>query len=198
MTPRDILDKYPHLKTPEMMICDYLLLEDLEMDILISNFNASCTLLSRHFELSAEAELAKAEILMGLHDHFLIKSLKKKIQPMLILKDEREAAPHLTSSSIQAPFIVILVKQDFCTGVKDIRSASLMMEGRLVNSLTNPKADQVAILLLAGYYSLNVEYPKVYADFMKSVERIVVNQLDRAASRCRKASWNQFLAMLQP
>ncbi|KAE8749912.1 hypothetical protein FOCC_FOCC003381 [Frankliniella occidentalis] len=170
--PSQNLEMYPHLKIPEMMICDYLLQEGLSIDEIQVKFKDNVDKIGVHYQIVPSSEVA-------------------------ILEIESEGTPHLSSTSIQAPFLVALTKQDFCTGEQLLRSASILMENRLVNSLEKPKAEQAVLLLVAAYYTLNADYPKAYLDFMKALERMLIGSVPASHSRNRKASWNKFVAMLK-
>jgi hypothetical protein len=90
---------------------------------------------------------------------------------------EKEGLLELSSSQIQAPFLVILTKPCFFTGETSVTNASLMFQDRLVCSMKDPKTDKTVMLLLAEYFCLCLEYPQPYMQFMRAIEHLVTGAI---------------------
>lgn len=91
-------------------------------------------------------------------------------------QEDRQSLQEMDSSSIQAPFVVVLRRHDFITGLHEVRSASLLMANNLICSLSHPTVDKIMLLLLAAYVTLNSEYPSPYQQFMRALEKLVTGK----------------------
>lgn len=109
---------------------------------------------------------------------------------------EREGQTHLKSSEIQAPFLVVLTKRCFFTSSIVITSTNLLVQDRLVSTMADPKADKLIILLLAAYFSLDLEYPTGYMQFMRAIERLVTGKIAPSKYGNTKAALVRFLSQI--
>jgi len=103
----------------------------------------------------------------------------------------------MVSSDIQAPFIVVLRRQDFVTGLHEVRSATLLMSNMMVSSLTYPSVDNIMLLLLGAYVTLNVEYPSPYQQFMRAIEKLVTGKAQPSKYGRTQVAYDRLMSLIR-
>ncbi|KAK3918584.1 Protein SSX2 [Frankliniella fusca] len=198
MTPQELLERYPYLKVPELMIYDYLNTIQVTVEECEKIFSANMVLIGDHFGTGTDSENNILNSIMKVHEFFISKAVKKGLKAVFIVKDEeRQSLNEMNSSDIQAPFIVVLRRQDFVTGLYEVRSANLLMANNLVSSLHKPTVDKIMLMLLAAYVTLNAEYPPPYQQFMRALEKLVTGKAQPSKYGRTQVQYDRLMSLIK-
>ncbi|KAK3917648.1 OTU domain-containing protein 2 [Frankliniella fusca] len=197
MRPLDIFQTYHHLRIHNMMIYDFALRKKIDTGAIHDNFEQSLQLLSKYYKIKLNDEHSRLLLLMKVHEYFVSKEVEGGSKPAITVKDIKEGKGELSSSEIQAPFLVIMTRVCLYTGATKIVSSTLMIQDRLMMSIENPTTEESALTLLASYFTLNVEYPLAYMQFLRALERLLTGSVAPSKYGNTKAKFDRFVSMLK-
>ncbi|XP_034245755.1 uncharacterized protein LOC117647890 [Thrips palmi] len=163
-----VLNKYPYLKEADLLIYEYSTRVPMPLDMLEEHYAKYIPSLSHILNEalpSHDDEQAKLMLFKKLEDYF--SGGENHIPSIQFCEaSNRNAVPLNSIPKGQAPALVIL-KDD----TKLLRSATLIFDGGILTTASNPSAFDCITLLMAGYWVFDLDYPNPYKQHMESIEQ---------------------------